>query len=1098
MASLPPALGSSFARLARATFSSLPLVPMRLCSHIICPYQELLALQPVLLTAVDHLQTTSDNALAPVAILAILAITLNFHLPTSECRIVSSLVAFGLTSQTGIGAPLIAAAAWVRPSFPGSPPRQRPRTNNRVWIGTPNHPARDPLQDMSPPRGMEVDSGTPDNVSDIGQGVSDLNIHLTPMDQEIPSGPLPNAAASSSGAVLSGFVPGGSLSITSHLNSQAASSNVLHNTIDINAQVAQPPSISPSHPTPSPSTSTPNSTPPLASATSSASADPQVPPPPPPPPIPAGTESTNTRPSRNDRRWRCPVVGCPQHSPNADGYPDLASLRRSHVDYHAVGTYSGSIPADWLHFHRLTYCGFCSRTLHSRYNGFCPSCRPLARAAGAAPQAREPVAPPEAAATQPQAARQPALPSLEAVHTKHVPVLKYIPKQLRPLWAQCLSRGIASCSFHNDIRRWTEQQMLAKCVLCTPPRAGKQHQNQRLAFTRHRLQRWLDGERASLWQDIPSYRSSKQSRTQPPQVETALRHKRCEDFCREGADSKACKALHAPAPSDPNVVFDEMVRKHPAASRHPDLARLGASNVGLAPAVDALAITAALKSFNKHSGAGPSGLRPFHLRQALVPAHSDQVVDHLASLVNLLVRGEAHNDVSPWLCGALLMALPKKDGTSRPIAVGEVFRRLAAKVLCQAYQDQARNYLWPLQIGVAHPLGTEVGLQVARQWCFRHRRSPNMVFVKLDFANAFNTIDRELFLKEVRSIMPGLAPWVDYCYARPSKLVLGGNTLSSESGVQQGDPLGPLLFSLALQPVLQELAATRAAGGLELVYSYLDDLCLAGDALAVVSALNTLKARCADVGLTLSTGLMDEAGNVISKDKCELILTGGAASAVDVTHFPSDFKVVRDGNFELLGGPVGSPEFCNAHTQARVTKALGVLTALGEVPDPQVALKLLRSCAGFSKMVYSMRVVPASFHADALQTFDAKVRACFEQFTCLHPDDEQWAQANLSTDSGGLGLRSLAQHSSAAFLASRSSCVELCQQLDPSHTFQSTDGLEPAPERLAFDAYNSSVNDDDRLPLNVSVALSQKDLSAAIGKRFYALSQSFREKVDFD
>ena len=241
-----------------------------------------------------------------------------------------------------------------------------------------------------------------------------------------------------------------------------------------------------------------------------------------------------------------------------------------------------------------------------------------------------------------------------------------------------------------------------------------------------------------------------------------------------------------------------------------------------------------------------------------------------------------------------------------------------------------------------------------------------MVFLKLDFANAFNTVDRERFLSEVRSKMPGLAPWADYCYARSSKLVFGARTISSECGVQQGDPLGPLLFSLALQPVLQELASSRTRGGLELVYSYLDDLCLAGDASAVAAALNTLKGRCADMGLTLSTGLVDDDGQVISKDTCELILTGGVASTVDVSHFPDDFKVVRDGNFELLGGPVGSRDFCNQHTHGRVTKALRVPTALGEVSDPQVALQLLRRCASFSKMVYSIRAILASFHAEAL------------------------------------------------------------------------------------------------------------------------------------
>ena len=55
--------------------------------------------------------------------------------------------------------------------------------------------------------------------------------------------------------------------------------------------------------------------------------------------------------------------------------------------------------------------------------------------------------------------------------------------------------------------------------------------------------------------------------------------------------------------------------------------------------------------------------------------------------------------------------------------------------------------------------------------------------------------------------------------------------------------------------------------------------------------------------------------SLLWRDKCELILTAGATSTVDVGLYPPDFKVIRDGNFELLGGPIGSPAFCNQHTQ---------------------------------------------------------------------------------------------------------------------------------------------------------------------------------------
>ena len=67
-------------------------------------------------------------------------------------------------------------------------------------------------------------------------------------------------------------------------------------------------------------------------------------------------------------------------------------------------------------------------------------------------------------------------------------------------------------------------------------------------------------------------------------------------------------------------------------------------------------------------------------------------------------------------------------------------------------------------------------------------------FLKLDFANAFNTVNRQAFITEVRNRFPSLAPWVEFCYSSPSQLVFGSHIISSETGVQRGDPFGPLLF----------------------------------------------------------------------------------------------------------------------------------------------------------------------------------------------------------------------------------------------------------------------------------------------------------------
>ena len=133
----------------------------------------------------------------------------------------------------------------------------------------------------------------------------------------------------------------------------------------------------------------------------------------------------------------------------------------------------------------------------------------------------------------------------------------------------------------------------------------------------------------------------------------------------------------------------------------------------------------------------------------------------------------------------------------------------------------------------------------------------------------------------------------------------------------------------------------------------------------------------------------------------------------------------------LLGSPIGDPAFCRERTAKRVANACKLLEALGELPDPAVALLLLRHCVFWGKIVFSARVVPHTLHASALAEFDAAVRDCLESFLCASLKAQDWSLATLSTKSSGLGLREVSKHCPAAFLASSSGSQVLCRKIDP-------------------------------------------------------------------
>ena len=87
---------------------------------------------------------------------------------------------------------------------------------------------------------------------------------------------------------------------------------------------------------------------------------------------------------------------------------------------------------------------------------------------------------------------------------------------------------------------------------------------------------------------------------------------------------------------------------------------------------------------------------------------------HITGLINVLASGRAPEEVASFLAGAPLIRLTKEDGGLRPIANGEVLRRLTAKYLCELSKEDVHRHLWPLQIGVASPLGSEIDVHVTR------------------------------------------------------------------------------------------------------------------------------------------------------------------------------------------------------------------------------------------------------------------------------------------------------------------------------------------------------------------------------------------------
>ncbi len=142
-------------------------------------------------------------------------------------------------------------------------------------------------------------------------------------------------------------------------------------------------------------------------------------------------------------------------------------------------------------------------------------------------------------------------------------------------------------------------------------------------------------------------------------------------------------------------------------------------------------------------------------------------------------------------------------------------------------------------------MGYEAAVHTVRQYTDIHVRTPDHVFVK---PSIWSPVQRCSTRSPAVSLL------------LPSPLHLGSTCIWSCGGVKQGEPLGPILFALAVYPIIQALSSP-------LKLWFLDDDTLAGHKETVAADLSSLSPTLHELGFELNT------------TKCEVTHLGQRGSA---------------------------------------------------------------------------------------------------------------------------------------------------------------------------------------------------------------------------
>ena len=204
-----------------------------------------------------------------------------------------------------------------------------------------------------------------------------------------------------------------------------------------------------------------------------------------------------------------------------------------------------------------------------------------------------------------------------------------------------------------------------------------------------------------------------------------------------------------------------------------------------------------------NGGSGPSTMDTGGWRRILCSNNfSDTNVDLRKAIANFIKKicTEKVSAVSiKAFVACRLIPLDKNPGL-RPMEVGEILHRITRKVIVSVLKKKVASSAGPLQVCAGQEAGSEAAIH-AMEKIFKEESTEAVLLV--DEENAFNSVNRKVFLQNNSILCPALSLFVTNCYATPARLfVIDGSKIQFNEGTTQGDPVAMAIYALGITPLI--------------------------------------------------------------------------------------------------------------------------------------------------------------------------------------------------------------------------------------------------------------------------------------------------------